>query len=336
MANSVSTLGLNLGIVSRSKAVQAQMEEIQQQISTGVKYQRFSDYGSDSQRIQLYRNELKSIDVYKQNITIAQGNIKQMDSAIEEVEAQAMGALSAITIQLERGSEFDLDAIKAAAAAALQLIEANLNVRVGDRYLLAGSDVSNQPYLGTSTATTNMQAQVADWLDGTNTTDQFLTNLDGLTDSQLGYSLSLQTSKKIFVRADDELEVDYTAKANDSGFKKIVMGLNAIANMEEPSTGDIPTRDNFFDAIDSLYRTVKSGVDDLRDSSTTIALASEKINTIMNNHMNDAQALQKTMEETESSDLTEAIVRFQALQNQLDASFRVTAIMTQLSLTRVL
>ncbi|MBU6235117.1 MAG: hypothetical protein KGQ41_04675 [Alphaproteobacteria bacterium] len=336
MANNVSTLGLNLGIISRTKSLQGQMADLQAQVATGVKYQTFGEYGSNAQRIQEYRTSLTTIDIYRQNIDISLSNIEQMDSAIEETIEQAKGALSSITIQLERGSEFDLVAVKTAAQAALKVIEANMNVRIGDRYLFAGTDVSNEPYTGSSTVTANMQTQIADWLDGTNTTTQLLSNIDNLTDSQLGYSVSVQTAKNIFVRADDSLEVDYTVKANDDGFSKIVAGLNALANLEEPGTGDIPTRDEFYDVVDSLYRTVKAGIDGLRDSSSDIALASETINTIKNNLTEDKQAYQKVMEQTEATDVTDAIVRFQSMQTQLDASFRISAILGQLSLTRIL
>lgn len=337
MANGVSTLALQIASIRQARTLQTKMAGYQEQVATGVKHQTFAGYGADASRIQEYRSGLTSVNTYLYNIEIAQAQIEQMDAALSETTKQAGNVLSAISIQLTQGSGFDLEAIKNAASTALQIVQANMNVQNGDKYLFAGTDVNNKPYDGAVTATSSVQSQISDWLDGTTTdTTAFLDGLDAMTDSQLGYSAGLQTSKDIFVRASDDLEVNYTVKANDSGYRKIITGLNALANLEKPATGDIPTEDDFYTALNSLYQMVQSGVEDLRAASVTVSSASQVIDTLKQSHLNDKQNYQKTLEATEATDVTDSIVKFQTLQTQLESSYQITAILSQMSLARIL
>lgn len=337
MATNISTLGQQMGIITRVKEMQSQMSRYQQQVSTGIKYQNYKDYGADAMRIQRYRSDLINVEGYVYNIDSAQVNIEQMTTSISESITQAGNILSAISIELAKGNEFNLDSIKGAAKTALQLVEANMNSRVGERFLFSGGDVSNKPYNGASVATAGIQQRIEDWLDGTANTADFLTGIEGMTDSQSGYSTTLQSAKKIYARADDSFEVDYTVFANSSGFKDVMNGLRAIAELEFPTEGiDVPTKDEFYDVLDALYRKVQAGVDGLRADSTKLASASQALDDTKQNHNNDKQNLQRVLESTEAADVTDAVIRFQMLQTQLDASYRVTAILGELSLARLL
>lgn len=337
MATSISTMGQQMGVISRIKQMQENMSNYQQQISTGVKYQDFKGYGIDSLRIQRYRADLASITSYTYNIDTAQSSIQQMTSAVSESMEQAGNVLDAISVQMEKGSEFDLEAVKNAAATALQIIESNMNTRVGDRYLFSGSDVGNKPYSGSASATSNIQARISDWLDGTTTTQDMIDGINGMTDSQSGYSTTLQSAKSIYARADDAFEVDYTVLANSDGFKNVVNALRALSNLEIPTEGaDVPPSDDFYTVLNAMYQKLQTGVDGMRADSGKLASSAQVLESIKQNHLTDRQNLQRTLENTEAADTTDAVIRFQTLQTQLAASYQVTAILSQLSLARVL
>jgi len=337
MANSITNLGQQISIIAGMKDMQGRMATLQEQISTGVKHQRYSEYGNDALRILNYRSDLQSKTAFSYNIEVGQINIQQMTNSVEESIKQATNVLDTITQQLTKGDDFNVESIKAAANTALQIVQANMNSQVGDRYLFAGSDVSNPPYNAANTATTNIQAQINKWLDGTTPdTDTFLSNITSMTESQLGFSLSVQTSKNISIRADDNLEVDYTVKATDVGFQKLVAGLNVLANLKQPAAGDIPTSDNFYDAVTSIYQSIKTGISDLRNSETVLASAASVLDTTLAQHQNDQNSLHKTMDSVESTDVSAAIVTFQGLQSQMEASYQLTSILSQLSLARIL
>ena len=124
MVVNISTLGQQVGIISRVKDIQSQMSENQTQITTGVKHQTFAEYGADGLSIQRYRSSLLDIQNYLFNIDNASTNIQQMNAAMSENIEQAGNVLQAISVQLAQGSDFDVDAVKTAANTALQIVEA--------------------------------------------------------------------------------------------------------------------------------------------------------------------------------------------------------------------
>jgi flagellar hook-associated protein 3 FlgL len=333
---SISTLGQQLNLVARMKDIQANMSKYQQQVTTGVKHNSFADYGVDSLKIQRYRASLKELEAYSYNIANAQVNISQMNQAIDENMKQAQNILAAIGLQLPKGEEFSMETIRQAANTALQVIESNVNTEIGGRYLFSGSDVTNKPYTGGSGATNNIAQQVSNWLDGTVDTDTFISGLDGMTDTEMGFSTTVQTAKKIYARADDSYEVDYTVKANNDGFKKVINGLRALTQMEYPEGTDVANKDNFYAVINHVYASIKSGIDDMRAEASKLGTASSALEVMTTNHQNDTQSLQVVLENTEAADTTDAIIRFQTLQTQLEASYNITSIVSQLSLARFL
>lgn len=331
---SISTLSQQIGLVNRMKSIQVEMAKYQTQITTGVKHQTFKDYGTSAMSILRYRNDLINLDGFKKNIDIAQTQIKQMDTALNEVIAQVGNVLYAIDIELAKGEGYDVEGIKAISKTALQLIEANMNVKIGDRYLLAGTDVSNAPYKSSAMLQATMQTQMNNWMDGTSSTQDLLNNIKGLNTSQLGYNNTLQDAGRVTARVDESFEVDYTVRADGQGFKDIVASLNALAALQKPEQGvDVPSNDAFHDVINTLYRSLQGAVELVRKDVVKIASAAETMNSIQINHTNDQQNLRKIMENTEASNDTEAGTMFLKLQSQLEASYRVTSMMSQLSLT---
>ncbi len=337
MANRISNMGQNLQNINRMKNIQVQMAQYQQQISTGVKHDRFMNYGADTLYIQRYRTELTKIDGYMYNINNAQSNIEQVMNSLDEINKQAGNVLSAISIQLPKGDEYDLKSIAAVAETTLQILQSNINSKIGERYLFSGSATDSKPYENPASGEANIQALSADWLNGTLTNDQFMASMNGLTDSQLGFSLGVQSAKGVYARIDDSLEVEYTSLANSGGIKDVMTGLIALTKLKQPDeTTDMATKDDFFKLVDQVYKQIQGGVEKIRQNSADISAASVTINTMKTQHTQDKQNFLKTMENVESVDTAEAVVKFQALQTQLQASFQVTAMISQLSLANVL
>lgn len=333
----VSTLGQQLTLISRIKTIQSDMAKYQQQITTGVKHQSFKDYGTAALTIQRYRADLVNLDGYMKNISIVQTKIRQMETAMSETMAQADNVLYAIDIELAKGQGFNMESISDIANTALQLVEANMNVREGDRYLFAGTDVSNIPYEGGAILASNLQGKVQDWLDGTISTNDFVNQINALSDSELGYSPTLQNAGKVVARASDTFEVDYTVKADDTAFRKIMIAMNVLSQLQKPNPDiDMATNDQFHSVVNDMYQMMQDGIVDMRKNMVKIAAASETLNTVNINHKNDQQSLRQLMEETEAADDSEAGILFLNMQSQLEASYRVTAMVSQLSLTKYL
>lgn len=336
MANNVSNLGQTINSVQRTKSIQSQMADMQQRIGTGERSQDYKGYGSEAIRIQRYRAELGSIDTYVNNIDIAKTNIKQVNLSLDEIIKQVGNVLNGMSIQITEGEKYDINSVKNLADTALQIITANVNVKVGDRYLFAGTDLSNEPYASTPQSKSIAETNVTDWLSGTITKDTFLANIKNITDSQAGFSLGVQSGQKVFARVDDNFEVDYTVLANDPAIKDIILNLTSLSQMKEPASTDAATRKDFFAIMDGFYKNLQGAVEGVRASSARIAASYQAVDTVRTNHVTDKQGLLQTLESVESQDVSEAIVNYQTLSTQLETSYRVTSIMSQLSLARYL
>lgn len=336
MDGRISTYGFSLNVISRNSRIQQQMAQVQEQIATGVKSQRLSGYGVDNLRLQNARIGVSSINSYIFNIEAAASRIKQMNLGISELTEQSDIVLGAISILPQEG-DIDINNLKNLAETAKNIVEDILNQDIGGNYIFAGSDIKNKPLDNMGTLVTRVQAQMTSWLDGTNDADTFLTNINGYTDSQSGFSMGVQNSSTVRVRADDSFEVDYTVRANAEGFKDILVGLVALSELEFPDPDvDLASREQFFEIVNGLYSKVQGGVEKVRADEIKLAAADGAIGRKLAQHKTDKGFLQTTIEDIQAIDPAEAVVRFQALQTNLEAAFQATSIISSLSLARLL
>lgn len=332
----VSTYGLNQTATNNALSIQKQMAELQRQISTGVRSTTFEGYGFDARQVQRYRADLNSIESYINNIDVAQTSVSQMSRALTQLFDQMDIVIGQATTDPQEGIP-DVETMQALARNAREIAIDVMNNKVGDRYLFAGSDVLNPPYNGYGNLSTKVQQEMSDWLNQTNTADQFMDNIRGLTQSQQGFSLSIQSAGNIRVRANDNFEVDYTIKANSQPFQDVIQALTVFCELEFPEEGvDLATREQYYEIQNEATTMLINAVDDLRAESFKLNNAEQALGKQRESLVDEQSAFLVLMEKTESIDPAEAIVKFQALQLQLEMSFQSTAIISQLSLSRML
>jgi len=336
MTGRISTYGFSLDMIAKNVRLQQQLSDVQQQIATGVKHSTLQGYGVDNLRLQNARINLNSIDSYMFNIQTSTSKIKQMSIGTTEITGQAEIVLGALSILPQEG-DIDITNMKELANNAKNIIVDILNSKIGEDYLFSGSDIKNKPITNTSSLTSRIQSQMSGWLDGTSDSDTLLANVGGYTDSQTGYSLGVQSSTSVYVRADDNLEVDYTVKANENGFKDILTGLTALGEITIPDeTTDLATREDFFKILDELHKRVQGGLEKVRTSQIKLAAAEGSIGRKLQNYQTEKGFLQTTIEDIQAIDPAEAVVRFQSLQTNLEAAFQATSIISSLSLARLI
>jgi flagellar hook-associated protein 3 FlgL len=78
------------------------------------------------------------------------------------------------------------------------------------------------------------------------------------------------------------------------------------------------------------------GLDKVRSASYEISQAHAQIQEISDNHAIEKATLQETIDDVENADPNEVAVMLNSLQVQLEASYRVTASLSQLSLAYLL
>ena len=285
------------------------------------------------------------------------------DPLTPEIENTAVGMTSAEpSVALETVREF--------AANVMGFFKELLNAKDGDRFLLAGADAMTQPIQDSGTLDAAINTLIKSWKDGTTSTTDLIAdvndrtatsgNPNALTDTIIGYSSSLSagTAGKVFARIDDTSEIDFTSLANDKAFRDIIVAAAALMNdeitpmidvYEPPNTypgvpdvqgapGDTidEMKDNFFQLFNNLRTMVNHAIDDLDKVRFKLENVRARIDSVKQNYTAQKNLLLTAVSDVENVDTSEVAIHIQQLQIQLDASFRVTAKLQELTLANFL
>lgn len=373
MAGGISTLGQSLDQIARLKSQQITLDSLSTQLATGKKTQKFSGLQSDVLRSVRARADVKSLQTYVDNLTTANRRLSLMSNSVEDIKKQATIVEHALDIAIQEGDYEDFEVIQDLARNALSFIKDAINTRDGNRYLFAGSDSSSKPindtglfdswlgdFVPDESDLTNppliASGVIGQWGDGTITTDQFISAYHGVNETIVGYSSSLSngTAGKVYIRADDNAEFDYTVLGNDPALKDIVTMLTTIialppvefapGALNDPTATTLPEdiapfppaekQANFFQVINDLATTLNRSIDRLDDTGFRLGQVQSQIDTVKKSHTQDINALKSIIGEVEDVDLTEVASKINQLQVQLEVSYTVTGLIANLNLTR--
>ncbi|MEM7650607.1 MAG: flagellin [Pseudomonadota bacterium] len=314
-------------------------------------------------------NFLNSLVQFTQESTHQQGDIVAFDDPLTtEIEQIYIGMTSA-------EPDVDLATIRDLAGNLFTFMGELLNTQEGDRYLLGGADSLTQPYSNNGTLDAALSTLITNWKDETLpaaqnlTSDELISALrsrtiaedaNAVTDTIIGYSAALSAGNvgDVFVRADERTEVEYTALANEQPFRDIMVAASFIQNetltpiadvYAEPYTLGDPTladgapgatldeqKENFYQVFNDLVAMVSNAIDGVDAVRFRLESARVKIDEVRQTHEIDQNVLANTIDEVENVDINEVAVQINTLQVQLDASYRVTASLQQLSLVNFL
>ncbi|MCB9977550.1 MAG: hypothetical protein H6858_08145 [Rhodospirillales bacterium] len=240
-----------------------------------------------------------------------------------------------------------------------------INTKDGDRYVLGGADTLTQPLNDTGTLDAAVSTLLTSWKNGTITTDQLLADIkdrttangnpDALTDSVIGYSATLSAGNagRVFVRVDDNSELDYTVHGNEDPFRDIIVALSFLKNENLPPIADtyedgvFPgtpdaqgapgyTLDQQQQSFYTLYNQLTSMVTKALDQIDNVRFDLESVRASMNEsknfHVDQKNLFQSIVSDIEDVDTNEVALKLNTLQVQLEATFRVTALVSQLTL----
>ena len=237
-----------------------------------------------------------------------------------------------------------------------------LNQQDGDRYVLSGAETTTQPLVDGGTLDSSINALLTGWKTAGITTTELISGLrsrdasldpNAITDSLIGYSAPLSSGavKDIFVHVDENTDLDYTALANDPAFRDIIVALAyfknenlpPIADEIDPATMIVTTqgapgttldemKDNFYEVFNNLKGLVNNAIDRIDGVRFKLETVRARIADIRQSHEEEQNLLVSTIDNIENVDINEVAVEINSLQVQLEASFRVTSRLQQLSL----
>lgn len=245
------------------------------------------------------------------------------------------------------------------------------NVQDGERYLFSGADSKTKP-LNSSSGTLNaaITGALQNWkneaLPTNITTDELIANLrqrdasanpNAFTDPIVGFSAALSAGNagEVYARVDETKQVEYTSFANNQGFRDILVATAFLKNENlppladvyaEPYTfGDTPTqegapgetlddqKENFYRVFNAMKQMVNNALKEVDLEIQRLESARVSIDQVRKDQTAEKTMLLNLISGAEDIDQNEIAVQINTLQVTLDASYRLTARLQELSLT---
>jgi flagellar hook-associated protein 3 FlgL len=334
---SISFLGQSTAQINRLKEINGTLADLQRQISTGKKHETLAGFGGTAaQTIQRVRMDRLRAQSYLENIGTVNTRIKEMDQAMTAARKAATQLIDGLSAAVRDGPS-SVATLAALSKQSLAFVQDLANLNIEGRYLFSGSATSEAPFTDANALNAGFQTEVANWLNGSNSTAQLDANVDGFTPAALGFNPALSAAGPVTVRIDDSTELDYTVRADEGGLNDIIRALGFMANLKAPDPAtDIPTEQDLNEVLKHILSMVQSGAQKLDLAQTNLGAKSTLMNAIEENHEKDLATLEGLVSDIENADTAEAVTKLQSLQTQLQASYQVTSILSQLSLVNFL
>jgi len=332
IAKNISTFAQSTAQANRLNNLRSLMGDLQRQVSTQKNFETFSGFGTNSFNLQNLHTKAPIVDTYISNVDKTATTLKQMTDLMTQMSSIGSKILNAINTR--SGDKSGLDNLASQAQEALNFMEDILNQKGLDgAYLFSGSDVNNPPFIDNNTLNSNFNNEVTKWLNGTNSNQQIMDNTDAFTESNLGMAPGLVTTGERTVRVGDNIDIKYGLAANNAGMKNIVRALTFLANLKFPGAADVATKSDLDGILSHIANVVGSADDQINVENQKLSSKFSLLNSLRENHQRDLNLFQAQIDKLENADPATALIQMQSIQIQLTASFQVTKIMGELSLT---
>lgn len=321
--SSVSSQQQSLRIIL---AEQTQMADLQEQLSTGKKTTDLSELGTtDSRRLLDLRAEQSARTAYQQTITTITPRLKAQDAALDSMTDMNSGMLKYIS----SASNYDVansTNLSSVIKGYLSQIQGYLNEQIDGRYLYAGSRYSTQPVtdLKGLLTTDNPPSEPYPFTPSANPN---LATYD--TEAVAGTPTDAKAFDLSAASVSDTSNVSYGISSNDPAFQNLILGMRwAYA-----ATQDQANYSTYMAQAVQLLNTAQTGLYKLQaDNSANTA----QVTTATNDHKTFLAIIQGNQDDIQSADKASVAAQITALESQIQASYTVTAKISQLSLANYL
>lgn len=330
----------------RIAMLQARLGVATQEVATGMKADVSGELGARASVLLGLRADYDRAGQYRAGSDLLAVRLDTAQDALTGVR-DATGALALrAEAALGRGDAASLEAVRLEAASALQSVGRMLNGAIGGRFLFAGSAVGQPPLKGGAKvdgfvgATIDAHATVAGGTIGTIEVDALVAELDAVFDDShpdparrfqsVYYDGSDPAEPPLKARIDETADIAYGIKASDPAFRDLLQGLHMLAGLgaDDGRMSDEARATFLRDGLARMQRG-HAGVSALalKNGVNQAALVSHQ------ERLDTARTLYNTqIVELEGRDPYEASLRLSALEQQMEATFAVTARLADLSL----
>ncbi len=322
-----------------------QLATAQKELSTGFKEDPFKDLGTTATEALSLRATINSDDAQIKSNDLLINRMDTMTSSMSSIRETVQGALE-IGIANRTGPLGTVSGMQSAARAALEAVLAKANTSHAGVPLFGGVDSSSrplQPWTKTHPDTGKSPRDVFDEIlsGGMATPADTQARVDevaaafadtsgtaGWNFSETFYNGAGPTAPRQEAAIGDGAMIDYGVQAGDQAFRKIIQGLAMLASADADQIKDL---DSYETWVGSAVDVLASGQTELLEAETWLGAQTAQVETT-NQHMLDRKDLyQSRVLDLEGIDAYDAATRISLLETQLQASYAVTARLSQLS-----
>lgn len=310
-----------------SRLIKSQQEliELQIQVATGKRSQDYKGISANSRQLINLEN---SVNNAEQNL--AQNNrvdldIKAYNAAIEALTDLAYEAKSLYNSSVGSGADptdqvFDP---RERAFDLLKEVEAQLNLKIDGDYLFGGGRTNAKPV-----TLPNDQATLSAEIGGAGQPYELNGTATAFVDTALNQTYYYDGDNiDLTYRASDDVELDFAMRANETAFQDLIGALSVM--IDNPNAHPDPADAATVDFVESL---LTNAISELGTQAQKLGFAANQLQKVNEGLESFITFTQNEIEEIESIDPTEAVVRLQQSSLNLEISYQATARINQLSI----
>jgi flagellar hook-associated protein 3 FlgL len=339
--SATGTLSQNLFLINSG---QSKLNQLNYSLGTGNKFEELKFYGKDSTRIVDLRKDIEARKAYTNSIDITESTTDSYDAILERLVQVATDALNAAEPLSTNDVDFPNTTTVLANNFMLE-VEANLNIKLGDRFIFAGTNFSDAPVrdlrtlslynatdLGSAPAAANA-IETADTLPehvvdagGAATTESYHTGFTaaGTVDSKAYEAMKVTIA--------DSQPIIYNITANEPAFQNLIEGLLRLKSAAQTGLTE-PEREEFLGEARNTLDNARVELRQLQARNGTVINELSRTKEIHTSFINISQSALTDL--TVAND-AEVATRIAALRTQLEASYSTIADTNRLSLVNYL
>lgn len=316
------------------KALREQINETNRHATTGKKSTTIAGMGpSGASTSVALRNKHNLFDSYTANLNTAKSRFQMMDHAFLSITEDTREMTSSLR-SLIQGKDTNVALMKDKAATLLNSVVDKMNVQYNGRFLFSGDDIYSAAFNDRAGLDASMSALVAGWMSGTPTAASVAGDARAVVGTGLGISNEAINAGSVSMRIDDSLDIDFTVKANESGFSDVLRGLSIIANLQEPTTP--AETENYWQIVNGAIDMMDAGAKAIDTTQGLMGNRAKIVDDMLLEHKNMQGTYEVFISDVEDVDMADASLRLQDLMRQMESSMTVIAQTRSLSLVNYL
>jgi flagellar hook-associated protein 3 FlgL len=290
---------------------QSQLDQLNAQVSTGLKSQTYSGIAPDASHLVDFRAQASRQQDFINTINTVSSRMQVMDLSLGEIQKE----VQSFSVLIPGAFSTAQPDFVAQAKLLLQQVAGLLNTQDGTRYVFSGVNSSTPPVNLASLPTA--AASLA-------------TPVNGAPANNGYYAGGVAIPP---VRIDQQVTVNYGITANDaSTFEPIIRVLNFIVNKGPFSSTSPADQAN----LSTMSQMLTQALQSLTTMRGDLGLQESQLNTSLSEHQNALNIAQNGVSNIVSVDQATAITQLQSVETQIQASFTATSQIQKLSLANFL